>query len=266
MRRWSWLVVFVAWSWSCAACGAPAMDEGTGGPASVTMPTEAATGGAVAATAARTSEAPAGPTRTMDPTREAFYKAFELPVHGDPDAPVTIYEFSDYLCPFCRKYALETAAGIEADYVRTGKVKIVFYDYPIPAHGLPAVISHEAAHCAGEQDRYWEMYAAIFARQDEIAGLAPQDEDAARALLVTIGLDAGVDRDALAACLEDARYRPVLVGLADAAQAKGVSMTPTLIVAGASGQEVVPGYVSFDDLKPYVERALGGGTPTGGAE
>mgnify|MGYP001080202617 CR=1 FL=1 len=56
------------------------------------------------------------------------------------------------------------------------------------------------------------------------------------------------------------------ISLADAAQAKGVSMTPTLIVAGASGQEVVPGYVSFDDLKPYIERALGGATPTAGSE
>ena len=83
------------------------------------------------------------------------------PVRGNAAAPITIVEFSDYQCPFCARVN-PTLAKVRETY--GDKVKIVFKDYPLPNHPQ-APKAAEAARCAGEQKKYWEMHDAMFANQ-----------------------------------------------------------------------------------------------------
>lgn len=85
-------------------------------------------------------------------------------VLGNPNAPVTVIEFSDYECPFCKRFYDQTLGQIKKEYIDTGKVKFIYRDYPLSFHpgAEPAA---QAANCAGEQGKYWEMHDKIFQAQ-----------------------------------------------------------------------------------------------------
>ena len=86
------------------------------------------------------------------------------PVLGNAAAPVTMIEFSDFQCPFCLKFWQETFPQIKQTYIDTGKVKFVYRDFPLSFHpgAMPAA---QAANCANEQGKYWEMNDLIFKKQ-----------------------------------------------------------------------------------------------------
>ena len=97
----------------------------------------------------------------LDPPRYTVAVAQDDPVRGDRSAGVTIVEFSDYQCPFCSRVNPTLAKVLET---YGNKVKIVFKDFPLPNHPQ-APKAAEAAHCAAEQGKYWEMHDAMFANQ-----------------------------------------------------------------------------------------------------
>ncbi|MFN2114719.1 MAG: DsbA family protein [Anaerolineae bacterium] len=207
------------------------------------------------------AEATDGPEPTPDPTLQAFYSSFQPPMLGDPSAPVTILEFSDYLCPFCAVFAKDTAKKIEDEYVAKGLVSIAFIDFPIPGHGYSSVIAHEAAHCAGEQGAFWEMHLALFERQDRLEELDPSDSEAAIPVVTQIADEIGLDGSAVEACVESGIYRPIIGNLMQQAQERGINATPTLLVMSSSPDgelrnEAVLGYLPMDEFRPYIERAL----------
>jgi protein-disulfide isomerase len=84
------------------------------------------------------------------------------PTKGSASAKVMVVEVSDYHCPFCRRQQLQTMPQVTADYINTGKVKYVFVDYPIAQLHPDAFKSHEAAACAGDQGKYWQMHDLLF--------------------------------------------------------------------------------------------------------
>src|SRR3989338_6612792 len=83
------------------------------------------------------------------------------PVKGSADAKITIVEFSDFQCPFCARFYTETLPMIEKNYIDTGKVKLVYRDFPLSFH-QNAQKAAEAAECAGEQVKYYEMHNMLF--------------------------------------------------------------------------------------------------------
>ena len=89
-------------------------------------------------------------------------------VKGDANAKVTIVEFSDYECPFCGRFFKETYPQIDEQYVKTGKVKMVFRDFPLSFH-QNAQKASEAAECAGDQNKYWEMHDLLFKNQQALS-------------------------------------------------------------------------------------------------
>jgi protein-disulfide isomerase len=91
---------------------------------------------------------------------------------GNQNAKVTLIEFTDYQCPFCARHLNQTAPQIDKEYIQTGKVKYVMRDFPIPSLHPQAFKGHEAAHCAGEQGKYWEMHGRLFANQK---AMSPKD-------------------------------------------------------------------------------------------
>jgi protein-disulfide isomerase len=88
------------------------------------------------------------------------------PMKGSKDAVVTLVEFSDYECSFCGRHVRETLPSIQKEYIDTGKLKYVFRDFPLVTVHKDAFKAAEAAHCAGEQGRYWEMHDRLFFNQN----------------------------------------------------------------------------------------------------
>ena len=82
---------------------------------------------------------------------------------GNSGAKVTLVEVSDYHCPFCRRQTLQTLPEVMKEYVNSGKARYVFVDYPIAQLHPDAFKSHEAANCAGDQGKYWQMHESLFA-------------------------------------------------------------------------------------------------------
>ncbi len=89
------------------------------------------------------------------------------PIKGDTKAPVTIVEFSDFQCPFCKRFYDQVLPSLDKEYISTGKVRLVFRDYPLEFHknALPAAI---AANCAQEQGKYWQVHNFLFEHPDKL--------------------------------------------------------------------------------------------------
>jgi len=153
------------------------------------------------------------------------------PALGRPDAPVTLLEFSDYQCPFCRQFFLATLPALKRDYIDTGKVRYVFRDYPLDQIHPQARKAAEAAHCAGDQGKYWEMHDLLFQNQRGLA--LPQLSEYARAV--------GLDGATFDACLASDKYvERVSKGLDDG-QAAGIQGTPGFVVARTEPGHTVEG-------------------------
>ena len=102
-----------------------------------------------------------GPRRGPARPTTAKVETKDSPSLGDPEAPITLVEFTDYQCPFCRRFYTNTLSKIKAQYIDTGKVRLVLRDLPLAFHSK-ARPAAKATHCAGEQGKYWEMHDALF--------------------------------------------------------------------------------------------------------
>ena len=139
---------------------------------------------------------------------------------GAADAPVTLVEFTDYQCPFCRRHSAQTKPQLVKDYVETGKLKYVLREFPLAQIHPQATKAAEAALCAGDQGRYFAMNQAFFADQRK---LAPAD---LKAHAEGLGLDVA----GFSECLDGGKYaQRVQKDLADGIKA-GVRGTPTFFL------------------------------------
>ena len=89
-------------------------------------------------------------------------------VRGNRDAPLTLLEYSDFTCGYCEKFFLETWPILFSEYVQTGKLRLVYRDFPRAPSG-PSVETAQAARCAGEQGQYWAMHDRLFASQKKFS-------------------------------------------------------------------------------------------------
>lgn len=145
------------------------------------------------------------------------------------------------------------AREVEKAYVATGKVRLVYVDFIVK--GEPALLAAQAAHCAGEQQAFWPYHDLLFERQfaQEIDG------DYLKGFAEELGLDAG----SFGACLDENRYRGVVIGLTREAQRIGLTGTPSFIV----NEQLIPGLADFEQMKQVIDEELakategGSGTP-----
>ncbi len=166
-------------------------------------------------------------------------------VLGDPNAPITIVEYSDYQCPFCARFVNETMPMIVENFVDTGVAKIVFRDYPLPTHAAGALAA-EAAECVGKNGdaAYFEMHDALFADSSWAYG---EDEVQVEASLVELADGLGYD---IASCLMNNEMAQEVADDFTAARAYGVSGTPTFFVNGSKLVGAWP-YEVFEGLIQY---------------
>ena len=104
---------------------------------------------------------PAAPQVQRSEIADAVLTVDGSPFLGKKDAPITLVEFFDYECPFCMRHVQQTLPQIQRDYIDTGKVKYVVRDFPIDSLHPNSFKKHEAAHCAGDQGKYWDMRARL---------------------------------------------------------------------------------------------------------
>lgn len=140
------------------------------------------------------------------------------PSLGKPDAKVTMVEFSDFQCPFCGRHFAQTMPQIEKNYIETGKLRYVFRDFPIESLHPQSPKAHEAANCAGEQGKYWDMWKQLFSHQRQLA----HDD------LVADAASLGIDKAKFTQCLDSGRYGDEVQSSVNEAMRLGASGTPTI--------------------------------------
>ena len=162
-------------------------------------------------------------------------------IKGDKDAPVTIVEWSDFECPFCAKFYSQTLGQIEEEYIKTGKVKFVYRDFPLGFH-QNAQKASEAAECADEQGKFWEMHDLLF--EKGVAGGVSSFKQFA----VDLGLDAKEFDD----CLDSGKMASEVAKDMQDGQAIGISGTPGFVING----QLVSGAQPFTVFKQVIDGEL----------
>jgi len=166
-----------------------------------------------------------GPTRAQQRPQQPQFKEVVLSVadnyiKGDENAPLTVVEFSDYQCPFCGRHFTNTYPQLEQEYIKSGKVKYAFADYPLAFHPLAPKAS-ESALCAGDQGKFWEMHDVLFKNQK---ALQPEN-------LPKYAEEAGVGELAtFNECLEKEKYKDTVSDNFAAGQKAGIRGTPSFII------------------------------------
>jgi len=165
------------------------------------------------------------------------------PVKGDPNAPITIVEFSDFQCPFCAKFHSTTLPQLEANYIDSGKVKFVYRDFPIQSIHPNAVPAAIASECADEQGMFWEYHDLVFENQKKWQGLS------GRIMVDTFeqyALELGLNTSNFNTCLESAKYADEVTKDLQDGTSYGVTGTPGFFV----GNDEL-GYVKIIGAQPY---------------
>jgi protein-disulfide isomerase len=146
---------------------------------------------------------------------------------GSPAAPVTVYEMSDFQCPFCRRFALETFPVLEREYIATGKVRWVFVNFPLTSIHPNAVAAATVAYCAARQGAFWPVHDLLYTHQETWAPLKEPGP-----FLVTLADSAGISRSTLLRCLESPATQGAIRGEAQGAERSGASSTPSFYIEG----------------------------------
>ncbi len=170
---------------------------------------------------------------------------------GRPDAPITIYEMSDFQCPYCRQFALETMPALEREYLATGKVRLIYINFPLTSVHAHAFAAARVALCAARQGaaKFWALHDLLFQRQPQ---WSKQPDPSG--YLLALAESGGANRAALAVCVASkASDAAVQADVAAAARA-GAHSTPTFYIEGGLIEGAAPAAV-FREVLDSIYRA-----------
>lgn len=192
----------------------------------------AASAAALLITAARTPSTNAAPQRDMNTQALADTQTFTSRValrarntQGNADARVTIVEYSDFNCGFCRHFYEQTLQRLVDAYVKTGQARISYKHYPLLT--LSSVWKAEAAECAADQDRFWEYHAMLFSSR-----IDGRDEAEVKRALTTAAVQLGLSEPDFTRCLSDGEARQRIEADVAEGQQLGVTGTPYFLING----------------------------------
>jgi protein-disulfide isomerase len=194
------------------------------------------------------------------PAQPARISAGTLPALGSQGARVVLVDFSDYQCPFCGRFYRDTMPQLDREYFKTGKVKYIFRDLPLEAIHPHAFKAAQAARCAGEQGKFWEMHYRLFENQ---RALGP---DALTAYAESLEIDTAKFKQ----CMDADKYAAeIRQDMTDAVNA-GINSTPNFVVGLIDGKDarapnikvlhVITGARPYSVFKAALDSALA--TPT----
>ncbi len=203
-------------------------------------------------------DASASPQPPAPPVKVDMKKLSEgFPTKGKADAPITIVEFSDFQCPFCRQFYSNAYQQLLTNYVNSGTVKIVFRNFPLSFHAQ-AQTSANAAECALEQGKFWEMHDKLFEEQNKLDGGDPKTGPVKSTVSYTAddlkrwAKDIGLDATKFNSCLDSKKYDAKVNADFAAGAAAGVSGTPSFYV---DGKQIV-GAQPYEVFKAAIDEAI----------
>jgi len=176
------------------------------------------------------------------------------PSWGPEDAPVTIIEFSEFLCPYCQRFALQTLPQIREAY--EGEVRYVYRDFIV--HGEPATKISEATECADDQDKFWEYHDHLWENYSTLGQQAQTGMDALTTTLKGYASDLGLDTATFNDCLDTGKRTAEVQKDSQDARAYGVTGTPAFFVNG----QLVSGAQPFSVFQQVIDAALEGSEPS----
>ena len=195
----------------------------------------------------------------LKPVNLATIEPFERPQvdfnsTGSPDAPITITEYSDFQCPYCKRFADQTERQLIDAYVTTGKVRFVYRSFGSfigPESGAAA----EAAYCAGDQEKFWEFHDFLFANHtgENVGDYATRKLEAMAEALE-------LDMNAFTSCISSGKYSDQILQDGKDGVAAGIQATPSFVltyqVNGETKTRLIEGAQPFAQFQAEIEAAL----------
>jgi protein-disulfide isomerase len=145
------------------------------------------------------------------------------PIMGNPNAEITILEWGDYQCTFCYKFHQDTLDVIKEDFINTGKVKLIFKDFPL--NGPDSFLAAEASYCAEDQEKYWQYHDELYKNWGgERTGWITRDS------LDEFANSINLDLEQFNKCLDDHKYQNKVISLHEFGKKIGIDATPSFLV------------------------------------
>jgi protein-disulfide isomerase len=167
---------------------------------------------------------------------------------GNPNAPVQIMEFADFECPVCGQYATITEPDVRTRIVATGLASYRFFDFPLVESHRNTLAASNAAACAADQGKFWEMHDRLFYGQPEWSSEATRNP---KKIFTEYAKALGLDVDAWERCYDEERHLSRILSNRAEGERRGVNATPTFVI----GTKMIAGNLSYDAMKAYVDTA-----------
>ena len=172
------------------------------------------------------------------------------PTLGSASAPLTIVEFSDFECSYCRRFHEQVFPKLKSQYIDTGLVRFVHKDLPLPFHPH-ALQAAAAARCAREQKRYWDMYSGLFDQQNCLGCKG----------VLAIAAEEKIDTASLQSCMERKATVAVINANRSEASLHNISATPTFVIGATQVDDTVKGRLiegalPWSTFKSTIDKAL----------
>ncbi|MGY5151673.1 MAG: DsbA family protein [Candidatus Nitrosopumilus sp. bin_6a] len=152
------------------------------------------------------------------------------PIMGNSNAPITILEWGDYQCTFCYKFHQNTLDIIDEDFIKSGKVKLVFKDFPL--NGPDSFLAAEATYCAQDQKKYWQYHNELYTNwAGERTGWITRES------LDTFAITVNLNLNEFNKCLDERKYQEKVILLHDFGKEIGIDATPSFLVF--NGEKVI---------------------------
>ena len=191
---------------------------------------------------------------TNQPSEPVKISADDDPVIGNPNAPITIIEFSDFQCPFCARFHVQTLPLLLEEYIEQGKVKLVFRDFPIQSihpNALPAAV---AAECANEQGQFKAMHDMLFDNQNQ---WSKQETDIALSIFTQYATEIQLDQNTFDSCLTSGKYIEEIRNDLEDGRSYDVTGTPGFFIGNDDiGYVELKGAQPFESFKKVIDAQL----------
>ena len=172
------------------------------------------------------------------------------PILGNPKAPVLLVEFSDFTCGYCGQFYRETLPSLKSTYLKPGKVRFAYRDYPRDEKGWGLVAAH-AARCAGDQGKFWEMHDKLF---DQHAQLGT-------GVIIKLAKAVRLNIPAFEACMDSQKHIEAILADHDEGVKLGFRGTPGFLIVRTDGKRfsdpaMIPGAIPLATFSAEIDRLL----------
>lgn len=180
------------------------------------------------------------------PVDSSITRADLARIQGSARAPVWVIEVSDFQCPFCKQWHDQTYDALREQYVKTGKIRLAYVNFPLNSH-LHAWPAAESAMCAGAQAKFWPMHDGLFATQTHWETLRTP-----AVVFDSLAQANGLDMPRWRECMSSGKMKPLIAADHDRAAKAGATATPSFMI----GDKILTGAQPLEELRRAIDSAM----------